>query len=57
MERLEKLGMRKMKVPLDVDEGEPHSVVLVSGDFEQNKEKLAVLVCGFAMSQLTLDAL
>jgi hypothetical protein len=43
-ERLEKLGMRKVTVPFGVDEGDPHTIVLVSGDFETNTEKVAVLV-------------
>src|SRR5271154_6427178 len=30
VERVEKLGMRKLRVPLGVEEDEPHTVVLVS---------------------------
>lgn len=44
VERLETLGMRRLNVPLGVAEDEPHTVILVSNDFETNKEKLAVLV-------------
>lgn len=44
-ERLEKLGMRKLNVPLGVvDEEEPHTIIFVSADFETNTEKVAVLV-------------
>jgi hypothetical protein len=48
VERLERLGMRKLLLPLGVGEEEPHTVVLVSRDFETNGDKLAILV-------LTLD--
>jgi len=44
VERLEKLGMRQMRLPIGAAEDEPHTVILVSSDFETNKEKLAVLV-------------
>jgi phosphatidylserine synthase len=44
VERLEKLGMRKVRLPLGTGENEPHTVILVSNDFETNTEKLAVLV-------------
>jgi len=47
VERLEKLGFRKLIVPLGTPVDEPHTVVLVSGDFETNREKLAVLVRSF----------
>jgi len=47
VERLEKLGFRKLIVPLGTPVNEPHTVVLVSGGFETNKEKLAVLVRPF----------
>ena len=44
VERLEKLGMRKFRIPLGAADGRPHTVVLVSEDFETNEGKLAVLV-------------
>jgi hypothetical protein len=44
IERLERLGMRGLLLPLGVREEEPHTVVLVSRDFETNMNKLAVLV-------------
>jgi hypothetical protein len=44
VQRLEKLGMRTLRVPLGTAEDEPHTVVLVSADFEINKSKLAILV-------------
>ena len=44
VERVEKLGMRKLRVPLGIAEDEPHTIVLVSKDFETNTKKLAVLV-------------
>jgi hypothetical protein len=44
VDRLEKLGMRKLKLPLGVAEDQPHTVVLVSQDFETNNDKLALLV-------------
>jgi len=44
-ERLLKLGMRKVIVPFGVDDGEPHTVILVSADFDTNTQKVAVLVC------------
>jgi len=56
VERVEKLGMRKLRVPLGVEEDEPHTVVLVSHDFDTNKKKLAVLVGSETNAQLTLDA-
>ena len=42
--RVEKLGVRKLPVPLGVTDGDPHTHVLVSKDFETNAKKLAVLV-------------
>jgi hypothetical protein len=42
--RLEKLGLRKLIVPLGTSVEEPHTVVLVSEDFQTNKNKLAILV-------------
>ena len=44
VERVEKLGIRKLRVPLGVAEDEPHTVVLVSDDFDTNTKQLAVLV-------------
>jgi len=44
VERLKKLGMKKLRLPLGADENEPHTVILVSNDFETNIEKLAILV-------------
>ena len=44
VDRLEKLKMRKLRLPLGVAEDEPHTVVLVSEDFETNTDKLAILV-------------
>ena len=44
MERVEKLGIRKLRVPLGVADVDPHTFVLVSKDFETNANKLAVLV-------------
>jgi hypothetical protein len=44
VERLEKLGMRKVRIPLGTGETEPHTVVLVSSDFDLNTEKVVVLV-------------
>ena len=44
-ERLLRLGMRRVIVPFGADDGEPHTVILVSADFQTNSEKVAVLVC------------
>jgi len=44
VERCEKLGMRKLRIPRGTTEDEPHTHVLVSGDFETNTNKLAILV-------------
>lgn len=44
VERLENLGMKKLRLPLGSAEDEPHTIILVSRDFETNKDKLAVLV-------------
>jgi hypothetical protein len=44
VERLERLGMRKVNLPYGVGDEDPHTVILVSADFETNSEKVAVLV-------------
>jgi hypothetical protein len=44
VERCEKLGMRKLAIPLGTPEDEPHTFVLVSEDFESNMNKVVVLV-------------
>lgn len=44
VERLERLGMRKVNIPYGVGDEDPHTVILVSADFETNSEKVAVLV-------------
>jgi hypothetical protein len=44
VERQEKLGMRKLRLPLAATEEDPHTLILVSSNFETNKEKLAILV-------------
>jgi hypothetical protein len=44
VERLERLGMRKVNLPYGVGDEDPHTVLLVSADFETNSEKVAVLV-------------
>jgi len=36
--------MTKLRVPLGTPEDQPHTVVMVSADFETNKDKLAILV-------------
>jgi hypothetical protein len=44
VERIEKLGMRRLNLPLGTPDEEPHTVIFVSQDFETNKEKVVVLV-------------
>jgi hypothetical protein len=44
VERIEKLGMRKMNLPLGTPDEEPHTVIFVSQDFETNKDKVVILV-------------
>jgi hypothetical protein len=44
VERCEKLGMRKLRIPISESEDCPHSHVLVSPDFTLNTDKLAILV-------------
>ena len=55
VERLEKLGMRKLRLPLGADKNESHTVILVSDDFETNTEKLAILVYSKFVLGLSLD--
>ena len=52
VERLEKLGMRKVNVPFGVDDEDPHTVILVSKDFETNSENVAVLVSSLQLFNL-----
>lgn len=47
--------MRKLRLPLGADKNEPHTVVLVSDDFETNTEKLAILVYSKLVLGLSLD--
>jgi hypothetical protein len=47
VERIEKLGMRRLNLPLGTTDEEPHTVIFVSQDFETNKEKVVVLVALF----------
>lgn len=49
VERLERLGMRKVTIPFGVSDEDPHTLVLVSADFETNSEKVAVLVFPFQL--------
>ena len=44
VERLERLGMRKLNVPFGIGDEDAHTIILVSADFETNSEKVAVLV-------------
>ena len=51
---MEKLGMRKLMLPLGVTEDKPYTVIFVSNDFETNKDKLAVLVVCLMMPLLNI---
>ena len=44
VERLQRLGMRKLNVPFGLGDEDPHTIILVSADFETNTNKVAVLV-------------